>query len=924
MVIGLIGATLSSFFMGANDRNGSVGISDRAMEEKKETYVQKKVLSNGMTVLVRPVHVVPRVSMQIWYNVGSKDEKTGERGIAHLIEHMIFKGTKTLSESDINVLAHKLSGSINAFTSYDYTGYLFNMPVQHWQEVLPVMADSMQNVSFKDDHLNSEMKAVIQELKMNRDNYFRVLIFDLLTELFPDHPYHYPVIGYKQDLWNVKGDDLRAFYKKHYWPNNATLVVVGDVNSQEVFTLAEKTFGKIPANAQYHKEKFYHTADIASRSVTIYRDIQQPMVSVTWVIPGAQEKMDHLFDVINNILGSSKASRLYRKLVDELKLCSSLSSLAFTLFEHGTFMVVYEPHSLDDVPKINELIQAEINDIIEKGLTPIELTRSIKQAQMNYYRLLESIESQAGEIGRAYLATGDPEYAFEYLTKATAQVEQKIRDILKEYFRPTTRNYGMALPLPERDKELWKRLQEESDQEDKEILSARIRTSPVEPPSYAEKIKAKDVVKFNFPKAKSFELSNGLKVLYYHTANTPKINFALRLKAESYYEPEDKAGIYSFLTGVMTEGTEKYTAAELADELENRGIVFSIAPGAVSMALLSADLEQGMSLLEEILSRPRFDAVEIEKVRQQMLVGLKNFWDEPGTFVHQLIAENIYQGHPFSKRTMGTDKSLAALTKADLIQWHKRVISPNKATLAIVGDLEGYDLKNILEKTLGRWKGPVIEPIVFPALKPVKPTEYVYPINRDQVVLAFVGLSVDRKSPEFDKLTLFDQIFGGGALGSLHSRLFSLREQSGIFYGISGSLVSGASEEKGMVSVRTKVSLDRLEEAEKVIKNAIDTAANTVTDQEFTEARQAIVNSLISSFASNQAIAQVFIFLDRFGFPADYYDVRNEQLAKISKKEMIDAVKKVLSSKHMMEFKVGRLEPQNPAKCETKKLNQDN
>src|SRR3990172_3903000 len=156
---------------------------------KKINPVQKKVLSNGMTVLVRPLHMIPKVSLQLWYNVGSKDEKSGEKGIAHLIEHMIFKGTKKLSESDINVVSHMLSGSINAFTSWDYTGYLFNFPTQNWKETLPIMADCMLNCAFKDDHLNSEMKAVIQELKMYRDNYQMSLLEEIMGSIFVDHPY---------------------------------------------------------------------------------------------------------------------------------------------------------------------------------------------------------------------------------------------------------------------------------------------------------------------------------------------------------------------------------------------------------------------------------------------------------------------------------------------------------------------------------------------------------------------------------------------------------------------------------------------------------------------------------------------------------------------------------------------------------------
>ena len=217
------------------------------------SYVSKKVLDNGLTVLVHESHIIPKVSFQMWYNVGSKDELLSEKGIAHLIEHMIFKGTDILSESDINVLVHKLSGSCNAFTSYDYTGYLFNFPSHNWKEALPVVVDCMTNCTFKEDMLSSEMKAVIQELKMYKDQYDRSLLSEMIGMIFADHPYHYPIIGYKQDLWSVSGKDLHAFYKKHYQPNNATFIVVGDVDTQEVFDLAERYFGVIENHSDHQK-----------------------------------------------------------------------------------------------------------------------------------------------------------------------------------------------------------------------------------------------------------------------------------------------------------------------------------------------------------------------------------------------------------------------------------------------------------------------------------------------------------------------------------------------------------------------------------------------------------------------------------------------------------------------------------------------
>ncbi len=878
------------------------------MDQNQQPHVFKRVLANGMTVLVRPVHALPKVTLQIWYNVGSKDEKTSEKGIAHLIEHMFFKGTKQLSESDINVITQMLSGSTNAFTSHDYTGYLFNMPVQNWHQALALFADCMQNVSFKDDHLNSEMKAVIQELKMGRDNYARSLMLEMFSAIFPDHPYHYPVIGFKQDLFDVHADRLRAFYKKHYWPNNATLVIVGDVDPEDAFAQAKKYFEKIPANKDYKKEEFYFNKDIISHNVTLYRDVQQPFAVMGYVVPGLQTKNEHLFDVINMVLGSGKGSRLYRKLVDELHLVTDLGSAPWLLFEHGLFMIMFEPKNVADIPLIHEIVQKEIDDIVQNGLTDQEYTRALKQSLRSYYNLLESIETQAREIGKAYLSTGDENFAFQFLNEPKEEVEKQIQEILRTYFKPSLMHTGLLLPLSEQDKKEWAAMQKKSDEYDTKFLAARPRTSPIEAPSFANKVKVNEATRFDFPKYQTMMLSNGIKVLYYCNDNTPKIDLIFELKARSYYDSQELPGIYNFVSSLLLEGTKNYTAKQLTDELEMRGMNVSVAPGVIMMNLLASDLQKGLELLEEIVARPRFDDEEIEKVREQLLSSIKFFWDNPRSFAKQLVEEHVYKGHPFAKNTLGTEESISKITKNDLIAFHKKYFSPDGARLAIVGDIGSYDLKPLLEKTIGQFKGPKVESIAFPALEPIKSCEKIHPINRDQVVLCFAGLSVDRKNPDYDKLLLFDQTFGGGVLGSLHSKLYQLREQSGLFYNISGSLVSGATEQPGMVKVTTIVSLDRLAEAEKAIKKVIDEAVDQVTDREFLEAKRAIINAVVDNFASNANMANVFLSMDRYGFPADYYDTRAEKLSAITIDQMKEAAKKVLRNEAMFTLKVGRLE----------------
>ncbi len=877
---------------------------------KNEVY--KKVLDNGLTVLVRPVKTIPKVSLQMWYNVGSRDEETRQKGIAHLIEHMVFKGTSGkeslhLSESDINILMHKLSGNCNAFTSYDYTGYLFNLPTQNWTSILPVIADCMQHCSFKEELLNSELKAVIQELKMYKDEYVHAMIDDMLAMIFTDHPYHDPIIGYKHNLWSLHSKDLLEFYKTYYLPNNATFVVVGDVDPDEVFETANKYFGSIPADRSCVRTKLHYTPDIASKKLVLYRDIQQPWAALFFVAPGSIEKKDQYIDVMSWILGTGKGSRLHSVLVDELQLVTAFQTFHIDLFEHSMFGFALEPKNIADLGKIKEIISATIADLIDNGFRKGELERAVKNAQVHLYDTFENMEHQAYEIGKYYLATGDPNYLFNYLNEPIETIGKKVKDLMGTYLRSAVMHEGIVEPLPSTEKVHWTELQEKSDREDQEILEARGRQAPVEQPSYAKKVDHEELPQFHYPHASKKILKNGLTIIYYDNRTIPKINVVIDFKGKQYYDPQEKQGLASFMSRLLLEGTEHYPALQFAQELESRGMRMVAFPGEISMSMLTTDFKKGLELLYEVLTKATFDPDHIEKVREQILADIKSFWDEPTLFSSQLVKDAIYKGHPFSKDVLGTDESIRSITRDDILNYYHKYITPYKANMAIVGDVDNYDIAATVEQYLGAWEGPDVADLEYPSLKQPNHCVIPYTLNRDQVVLCLAGLSVARNDPDFDKLLLFDQIFGSGVLGSMASRLFQLREETGLFYTINGSVIANSSEQPGLVLIKTIVSLDHLKEAQTRLNDLINTVTASIAPHEVEQAKRAVLNALVNNFESNAGIARSFLFLERFGMPQDYYDKRASMLMPITIAQIQDAAKKVLDAQKLVTVEIGRV-----------------
>ena len=878
----------------------------------------KEVLLNGLTILVMPRHDIPKVSIQLFYNVGSKDEGSGlwneqrgewinERGIAHFIEHMIFKGTSNLSESDINVLTARLSGYCNAFTSHDYTGYLFDVPAQHWYQVLPVMADCMKNCTFKQEFLNSELKAVIQEIKMYNDDYLSTLMERMMGSIFLDHPYHHPVIGYKHDLWNMKRDNLFEFYAKNYGPNNAVLVVVGDVSPTEVFKLANEAFGAIPPLENYKKKEFFHATDIAAQNVVIHRDVQQPMLLYCWTVPGLKGRQDYLFDLMSWIVGAGKGARLYNKLVTEMGIATELQSFVYDLFDHGLFFIYVQPRLLADVETIRATILKEIEQLCTQEVTDQELQRAQKKTNMDLLNLNEDNQKLGYLMGRTYLATGDENYLLNYGTHNQETVKKDMQNFFKNYFSASMMHSGMVLPLSDQDKLLWAEQQQRSDEEDQRILNTISREDLVEDAAYAHSVVIENPVPFVFPKAQKFTLPNGLTVLFYHKPELAKLDLIMDLKYKHFYDPVDKQGLSMFVADLLQEGTQKYSAQALASELESYGMELNTFPGQLGMTMLSTDMQKGLELLTEVIMNPTFTPEAIERIRTQLLAELKIFWDTPREYSSQLIREKVYKNHPYSYNIMGQEAAIKAITRDDLVACHKRSLTPQGGRLAIVGDLTNLDVQKICQAILGAWNGPEVADMEFPPLEPTKEAVFDFPANRDQTVLCYGGLSVDRFNEDYDDLLLFDQIFTGGVLGSMNSRLFELREQTGLFYTIGGSLLAGVNKQPGMVFIKTIPSNDRLAEAEKAIEGVIQTGADDFTPEELDEAQRALINSLVDNFANNRQIATTFIFIDKYKLPDNYFDIRVQQLLMANIEEIKKVVKKYLDVHKLIKIRVGRV-----------------
>ncbi|MFA6527059.1 MAG: pitrilysin family protein [Candidatus Babeliales bacterium] len=869
--------------------------------------IHRHTLKNGLTLLVRQNNRVPRVDIQMWYGVGSKDETDGQRGMAHLLEHMLFKGTKLLSETDINIITHKLGGESNAFTTHDYTCYTYRLPSVAWFQALPLLADCMVNARLDEQMLASELRTVVEELRMYRDDYQNCLIEHMMETVFVQHPYHHPIIGTKQDLCGLTGKHLHDFYKQHYHPGNAMLLVAGDVDIEDVINRVEKEFGHIESVKDYKRSSFPMVGDLVQKAVTLYRPTKTPWSVYAYTIPGFSTGQNHIFDIAALILANGRSSRLYQRLVNEKRLAFDVECSVYDFHEQGFFVITLYPVSPKALDQIEVIIKEEIALLASQPLKKWEFQSAKKRTMMDYATLLESNEKQAMLIGSSFMATGNEQFINAYFEKSEKVSPKEIQTFFATYCSPLRMHKGYLLPLMKGDLAQFKFLQDEDNALEQSVLTRAVRSTPVEEGKFVTKIEVPKEKAFSYPRPEQKMLDNGLELMWYHNGHVPQITIILNFKAFAGYDPEGKEGVLAFLLRTMTDATKKHTSYALSKILELEGISLIPFTDGIGVKCLSSDLDKALGLLKELLLMPSFAKESIEKVRGFILNELDEYWDTPIDFIDQIAKDIMYKGHPYSKYPWGTKKSITALTAKDLKECYKKFVSPQGAQMIVVGDFKGIDIPERITKTFKQWQGEEVGELQYPAITQPRVKTITRKMNRDQVALAFVAPSISRLDEHFYQAAILDTVVTGGGQAVASSRLFALREKTGLFYGIGGSLLHQAKEKQGLVLIKTIVSPDKVEKARKLILQTLeDVKKNGITQDEFDMARRHLISSSVELFENNMQTALTFLFLKKYKLNFNLFDKLSSRLSIMKLDEIQVIAKQLCSTDKMITIRVGK------------------
>lgn len=828
----------------------------------------------------------------MWYNVGSKHEAHNEKGMAHLIEHMLFKGTTLLSETDINLITHKLSGYSNAFTSQDSTCYVFRLPSSVWEEALTVFAECMNHARFENEFLSSEVKTVIEELRLYRDDYQTVAIEQAIATIFSEHPYHYPIIGSSTHLARLTRDELYNFYKKHYHPGNATLVIVGDVVPEQALAAIEAKLGSIPARvgAQYQPNPI--NDDIMSKKIILYRDLLTPWCCYCFTLPGLDQEQNHLHDLVSLILGGSRSSRLYQKLVVEHQYAVDVDCFTYEFFEKSLLCIAVYPVDEEVIPKIEPIIKEEIAKLMQ-SIEAWELTAAKKNLLLDTHFVFESIEKQATLLGNSFMATQDENSIDNYIIAIEQTTEAMLTEFTRRYLRPSIQHQIELRTIPEEEKPYLQENLKQTELLEQDLLAHHQRSTPVEAGRYVNTLDYPPVPVYNYPTPTDLLLPNGLNVIMHHNPLAPYVHIIFNFKSNPYYDPDTQGGLFTFTLLLMTTRTDQMDTSTFNKVLQQEGIRLYPSFDGVKIYCLKEDANRALERLHEVLTQPSFDAETIEQVRTSILNELDMFWDTPTEMVDQLAREHIYAHHPFSKNPLGSHESIEAITADDIKACFESLITPHESSLFIVGDLPDTNATQAtIEKLFGQWNAPVIKTIEPLTLASYTPTKIHHEMNRDQVVLALTRDTIATLTDDYYPLVILDIILTGGSGSSSNSRLFNLREKTGLFYTIDGSLIYGSGIRPNVMIIKTIVSPEQLGAAEKLISETLlDVYENGVSQEEFELAKNLLIASSIELFETNTSQANTFLFLKKCNFPFNLFD-KQGALLSILKHEDINLVAK--------------------------------
>ncbi len=739
---------------------------------------EKYVLDNGLQVILHEDHTIPTVAVNIWYHVGSKNEKPGRTGFAHLFEHMMFQGSQH-HDTDYFFPLQKIGGQVNGSTNKDRTNYWENVSADQLELALWLESDRMGWLlpAMTQDRLDNQMDVVRNEKRQGENNPYAKSDEMLLNLMYPgEHPYSWTIIGSMDDLGAATKEDVSEFFELYYAPNNASLCIAGDFNPAEAKRLVETYFGPIPPGAPVDRMQTWIPEMNEVRRSVAEDAVELSRLYMAWHTPGYYQPGDAEMDLLSDILTSGKTSRLYQRLVYELQIAQNVFSFQNSQEMSSEFQIVATAAPGADLAEIERVIDEELTLLLEKGIQKKELQLSQTTQEAAFVRGLQAVGGFGGKadrLNRYNTFTGDPDYLQQDIDRYRRITTKDLQAAANKYLDLGGRAILYIHP--------------QGTLKETEDLAGRDQ----QPGSLGP-------VSFTPPEIQTTTLSNGLEIFLVEKHELPLIQLNLTLKSGWSADPLDKPGTAALMADMLDEGTKSRDALQISERA--RELAAQLGTGSffdgtvVNLNVLKQNLDDGLALMSEVVLEPSFPEAELERLRQQYLGQIQQQSAQPVVAAIMMLQKKIFgEGHPYAQPFTGTGtaESLAELTRDDLIQFHERNFFPNNAAVVIAGDLTLAEARAAVEKAYKKWERGTVERPSVPTARSVSGTR-VYIADRpgaQQSIVTAAHLSMNRNNPDFQAFNIMNLAFGGQFTSRVN---MNLREDKGYTYGARANIASFA------------------------------------------------------------------------------------------------------------------------------------
>jgi zinc protease len=850
----------------------------------------KFVLKNGLTVLVHEDHKAPIVAVNTWYHVGSKNEKPGKTGFAHLFEHLMFSGSENFNFTYINAMERVGATNLNGTTNNDRTNYFENVPVSTLDYVLFAESDRMGHLLGVLDQKKLDLqRGVVQNEKRQGENQPYGVTEQLLVEnTYPvGHPYSWTVIGSMKDLDAASMSDVQEWFKTYYGPNNVTVVIAGDITPEVARQKVEKYYGDIPPGPPIAKQESWVAKRTGTHRGWVQDRVPQARLYRVWNVPqfGSTEKSQ--LDLVAQILGRGKTSRLYKRLVYKDQIATSATASDDNNEIGGQFDLTLTAKPGEDLAKVEKVADEELRNFLANGPTAAELQIAKTQILGNYARIVERIGGFGGKsdlLARCQTYTGNPDCYKDYLKQVKAATPASVKKAANDWL--SDGDYILEVqPYPSFKTE------------------AKIDRSKQPAPGSA--------VSLNLPPMQKTTLFNGLKVVLAERHTAPVVNFSLLVDSGYSADPADAPGTASLAQRMLEEGTAKRDSLKISEELESLSANFNAGANldwaTVSLNTLRSTMDKSLDIYADLILNPAFPQKEFARLQKDRIAAIQREKVQPQTMALRVLPGLLYgKGHPYSRpfTGSGTEAAVSKLTREDLVKFHDTWFKPNNATLLVVGDTTLAEIKPRLEKLFAGWKpGDVPRKNVPEIAQPEK--NVVYLIDRPgsgQSVIMGGQLAPPRSDPDSIPLELVNDVFGGNFSSRIN---MNLREDKHWSYGVR-TLLFPARGQRPYLSL-SPVQTDKTKESlEQLIKEYGDiVGAKPITPEELKDEQNNATLALPGSFETVQQLSGAYGQILQFNLPEDYYNTFTQKATAVTPDAATATAKKYILPKHLVWVVVG-------------------